>query len=219
MVRKGSINRLRRVCLYGGSGVGKSTLAAWLFAELKVAGCNVEHVTERIKEWAYLGRKKKSFDEVLLFGEQLHREDFFLQHGVDFVVTDSPIFLQTFYSDLIGHCTVPGQIQMAWEFEQEYPSFNILLDRTGIPFSSKGRYESTVGEAIELDTRLECFLDRVGLPFVKLAALDRDSLFDRVLRACRNPQAPHLPPAAYNKWLKECPWQSETPAFKTACRD
>lgn len=172
-----------RINFFGGSGSGKSTLNAWLFSELKSHNMQVEHVSEWIKIWAYEGKRKKSFDEVYVFAKQLRREDVLFQNGVEHIVTDSPIFLQIFYSDLVGHCTVPAQLQMAWEFEKKFPSCNILLSREGVPFRSEGRYEKSVDEATLLDVKLEAFLKRIGLPYTKIPTMDREAIKEHVEKA------------------------------------
>ena len=46
---------IRRINIYGGPGVGKSTLAASIFAFMKKRGDNVELVQEFVKQFAYLG--------------------------------------------------------------------------------------------------------------------------------------------------------------------
>ncbi len=173
---------IRRVNLFGGPSSGKSTTAAYLFHQLKMREENVELATEYIKTWAYLKRPKRGFDVVYIFAKQLHREDVLLQSGVNIVVTDSPVYLQSFYSDMEGNTTTAGQLEMASQFEAAYPSLNILLDRKGIEFKPEGRYQKNVDEAIEIDNKIEAFLTRTGQHFVRVPSTDRNRLMEVVIQ-------------------------------------
>lgn len=151
-----------RICLYGGPGLGKSTLAAEIFAALKKEGLNVELVREYIKNWAYLDRRPKSFEQTYIFAKQMHAEDLLLHSGVPHIVTDSPLYLQCYYShkynfpcwkELVGICT---------QFEREYPAFNIFLGREGIPYKEEGRWEN-YEQAVAVDKEMRDFVTSCGI--------------------------------------------------------
>jgi hypothetical protein len=89
--------------LYGEPGAGKSTLAAALYAHLKVWGVNAELVQEYAKELVWAGTLAQT-PQPLIHLEQLRRES--LRHGrVDVVVSDSP--------PLLGAAYLPGPEQLA----------------------------------------------------------------------------------------------------------
>tara|TARA_Y100000310_G_scaffold332744_1_gene408892 strand:+ start:948 stop:1325 length:378 start_codon:yes stop_codon:yes gene_type:complete len=118
--------KIRRICVYGASGVGKSTIAAFIYAALKEEHYNVELVREHVKTWAYLNKKPDSFDQVYLFAQQMHAEDTLLRAGVDYVISDSPVFLACFYSYLQK---MPGWTHLgaiAKEFDKQYPQIGIF---------------------------------------------------------------------------------------------
>ncbi len=88
-----------RINFYGGPGVGKSALAAKVYAELSRAGVVlVELVREFVKPWAYEGRKLDRFDQVYTFAQQLWAEHRLFKAGIQVVVTDSPPLLQCVYT-------------------------------------------------------------------------------------------------------------------------
>jgi nicotinamide riboside kinase len=100
------MDKIRRISLFGGAGSGKTTMAARLFADLKMLGWDVEHIQEYIKARAYEKRFPTSFDQVYVFGNQLHREDRLLHH-VNLVVTDSPVLMNLAYA---RHTGSPGGV-------------------------------------------------------------------------------------------------------------
>jgi hypothetical protein len=145
----------RRICFFAGPGAGKSTLAARVFADLKIRGYDVEHIPEFVKTWAYEGRKPESFDQLYLFAQQLHAEDLALRH-VHHVVTDSPVLLSPAYAKLYGFVGVEHLIQLAHLFDSQFPSINFFIERT-VAYQGKGRYQ-TFEEALEFDKLLKSFL-------------------------------------------------------------
>ena len=114
-----------RICLYGPPGCGKSVMASSLFAAMKKTGYLVELVTEYIKKWAYMKRLPKGYESLYVFSKQLHAEDVFLRHGVNYIVTDSPILLNCAYSAIYEHPIAPHLLEIANKWELEYPSLNI----------------------------------------------------------------------------------------------
>ena len=59
--------KIRRICFYGAPGSGKSTVASYIFAELKMLNYNVEFVSEYVKRWTFIKREPQPFDQVFLF--------------------------------------------------------------------------------------------------------------------------------------------------------
>ena len=139
----------RRINILGGPGVGKSTMAARVFSDMKSSGWEIELVQEKIKEWVYDGIYPKSFDQFYIFAQQLHREDRILKSENTIIITDSPIFLTTSYAEH-GKCTGSRQmIEIAREFERKYPSINVIIKRQ-FDYNKNARYHSEE-EAREMD--------------------------------------------------------------------
>jgi len=170
---------IRRICLYGGPGCGKSTTAASIFAALKKNGMSAELVDEYIKFWTYIPRTPKNFDCLYVQAKQVHKEDTILRAGTDFIVSDSPIMLQYFYAK---HHNNPCQAQMlaiASEVERHYPSLNILLQREDKDYNELGRYE-TLKQAKDIDVEFKEYLERTHTRYATFPSHD-DSVIDYVL--------------------------------------
>jgi AAA domain len=87
------------VCLWGGPGTGKSTTCAGIFNELKKRGYNCEMNREYIKDWVWEGRKIFDGDQVYITAKQMKKEASYIRAGLDFIITDSPLALATFYGN------------------------------------------------------------------------------------------------------------------------
>ena len=83
--------------LVGAPGAGKSTLAAYLFARLKMEGVNCELVTEFAKDKVWEQNTVALSNQVYVFAKQYFRVDRCVGK-VDVVITDSPLILSGFYN-------------------------------------------------------------------------------------------------------------------------
>ena len=87
------------ICLWGGPGTGKSTTAAGIFNLLKKQGFNCEMNREYIKDWVWEKRNILSGDQVYITAKQARKETIYMRQGLDFIITDSPLALTSFYGD------------------------------------------------------------------------------------------------------------------------
>lgn len=84
--------------LLGGPGVGKSTAATGIFSRLKTKGINCEYVNEFAKEIVWDNASPMLDNQLHIFAEQFRRQ-FRLIGKVDYVITDSPLLLNSVYFD------------------------------------------------------------------------------------------------------------------------
>lgn len=146
------------VNLFGAPGAGKSTGAAYIFSQLKMAGINTELVTEFAKDKVWEESKAVFQNQAYIFGKQYFRISR-LQDKVDVVVTDSPIILSPFYANdpVLGDefdtlCT---------KVFNSYDSMNVFINRVK-PYNPVGRFQ-TENESDQLATDLLTFLNEHGI--------------------------------------------------------
>ena len=131
------------VNLFGGAGIGKSTLMARIFSELKVQGYDCEMVTEFAKDLVWEKRNETFKDELYIFAKQNHRL-FRVNGKVDIIVTDRPLLLTNAYNqddkELCSLCL---------KTFNQYNNLNFLLKRETV-YQENGRNQSEE-EAIQID--------------------------------------------------------------------
>lgn len=151
------------VNLYGGPGTGKSTSAAYLYYLLKNDNANVELVREYVKDWAWEKREISTYDQFYIFGKQIRKESL-LFSKTDFIVTDSPVLQQVYYTR--QYC----RPELALGLEEAIVAFHlqakadghrhhhVFLQRTK-PYIEHGRYQ-TEDQARQIDSGILQMLGR-----------------------------------------------------------
>ena len=153
--------------LLGGPCVGKSTVAAGLFYELKKRHHKIELVTEFVKDRIYEGHLGCIEDQIYIFGQQQRRISR-LVGNVDMVVTDSPIILSCLYSQIESKAFET----LVYDVFSQYNNINIFLERNEIPYTGNGRIHD-LEQAKELDKKLLELLYSLGIEHHKVGAGDK----------------------------------------------
>ena len=126
------------VNLYGAPSAGKSTLAAYTFAKLKMLNVNCELVTEFAKDKVWENNNTALANQVYVFAKQYYRLDR-CADKVDVVITDSPIALSPFYNkDMDIHEPLK---QLAYKISQKYNNLNYFVKRIK-KYNPVGRLET-----------------------------------------------------------------------------
>ena len=89
-------SKTKIINIVGGPSVGKSIIASGVFSKLKQQKQNCELVSEFPKEMVWEGNTEILENQIFVFAEQFRRQ-FRLLNKVDFVITDSPLILQSVY--------------------------------------------------------------------------------------------------------------------------
>lgn len=163
----------RRINFFGVPNSGKSTVAADMFSEMRKLNLKVELVQEAIKPWAYAGKKVDPWDTLWFYAEQIRRENELLKF-VPLVITDSPVMLAAFYA---GPESQPSLVDIGRLFDRKYKPLNILLLPDGLPYETKGRYQ-TATEAAEMLGPLQYFMNTYCNPFVAIQAKDTAGVYN-----------------------------------------
>lgn len=172
-----------RINIYAGPGSGKSTKAARLFSDLKLLHLPVEQVTEVAKEWVAIGRDITDYDQVVVFSEQMERELRYLRRGWD-VVTDSPLLQQVAYMRRDG-CKFEGSLgDLCRFFENDFPSINIFLDRSDIPYNETARWQN-LEQAKHLDALILSVLKDYDISYRTYKTSDHEAILDYVAGSLR----------------------------------
>lgn len=171
-----------RINFLGGPGSGKSTTAAWLFAQLKDRQVSIELVTEYVKSWACQKREVKPFDQIYLMGKQMQYEYRFLGSGIKNIVTDCPVFLSAIYAEHYYPKLklMKPMLDIIKAYDAEYPSINIFLNRKDKPYIHEGRYQ-TKSQATEIDSLIKSKLKLQKAPTLFIDHDDRDAILNTAL--------------------------------------
>lgn len=167
----------RIICLWAGPGVGKSTTAAGLFALLKKNGFNCEMNREYIKDWIWEGRKVKPGDQTYIFAKQARKERQYIENGLDYIISDSPMALCMMYGKMYDkyeqEFNACGQmLKQHHQFckDHGYKVEHIYLERY-CPYNPAGRFQ-TEDEAKVIDEVCLAFLEEMKFNFVTFACRD-----------------------------------------------
>ena len=144
--------------LFGGPGVGKSTLAAQVYAELSKLGYRVEYVSEFAKDCIWSDCEGLLQDQFLVAAQQNHRIAR-LEGKVDVVVTDSPSLLGIVYRDVWNDTRYSSVLDnLIWECHRKYTTLNFVIPRCH-EFVDQGRVHNEQ-QSIDIDRRIVELLKR-----------------------------------------------------------
>jgi adenylate kinase family enzyme len=158
------------VCLWGGPGTGKSTTCSGIFNLLKKDGYNCEMNREYIKDWVWEGRKVLDGDQVYITAKQLRKEKIYIREGIDFIITDSPAALCTFYGD--KYDKYEQQFNACKQIVKQHHQFckdhgykieHYFLVRTKA-YNQAGRLQDEV-TAISFDIEIKKFMDEYPINY------------------------------------------------------
>ena len=151
------------VNLFSGPGAGKSTFQAGLYWELKWKGVNVEMAMEYAKDIVYEESTKKLDNQIYVFGKQHHRMNR-INGKVDVLIADAPLILSAIYDKTNNK----GFHKLILKEMSRMENLNIYIERNERHYDKRGRVQSTVGEAKEVDNRVKEFLDKNGVEYVTI---------------------------------------------------
>lgn len=144
------------VNMYAGPGAGKSTLAAALFAFLKMRGYNVEMALEFAKDKVWENSLDVLKNQFYIFGKQHHRI-FRLLDKVEVIITDSPLLISLLYDQTNN---VHFREMVKFEYNR-LTNLDVFINRNK-DYNPEGRLQSP-HESEQLDIQMKRILVECGV--------------------------------------------------------
>lgn len=155
--------------LFGGPGIGKSSIASGLTYKLKKKHITCDNPYEFPKILAWDENHSAIQDQLYVLANQ-HRGIVKSFGKVDYIVLDSPILLSLVYRSVYRGTNYPATLygdyfdKMVLDIHSKYDNLNILLKRTEGGFNEKERYQS-LEESRKLDESIENVLIQNNIPY------------------------------------------------------
>ena len=179
-------NKIRRICLLGGAGCGKSITATHIKSQLGFKGYDIELVDEVIKDWTYVNRIPRGGDSLWLQSSQIQKEDMRLRAGVDLIVSDSPSFLQYFYAYWHKDPFANSMLEISKEMDSIYIPYYIFIERQEDFYDENGRYE-TLAQAKEIDQAIKNLMLSNRISFDCFSCLEQDKIVEHLIDVLGTP--------------------------------
>ena len=160
--------------LVGEPSVGKSTVAAELFASMKKQGYSVELVTEYAKDIVWENRQDILKHQDYVFAKQ-HRRISRLIGKVGYIITDSPLILSLLYIEMSN--TPKSLIPFIKDVISTYKNIYVYLKRAH-KYEEIGRMQNEL-EANNLRKKLSSVLTDNGI--VPLVISTDDNVVDLII--------------------------------------
>ena len=148
------------ISMFGAPGAGKSTLASYCFAKLKMMGINCELVTEFAKDKVWEKNNEALSNQIYIFAKQYYRITR-CAGKVDVVITDSPLFLSPFYNK-DPDIDEPLK-ELVTKIVAKYDNLNYFLRRVK-KYNPVGRLQ-TEAESNEYGIHIKTMMKSFGIKF------------------------------------------------------
>ena len=159
--------------LFGGPGIGKSSIASGITYKLKKKHITCDNPYEFPKALAWDNNNEAIKDQLYVLANQ-HRGIVKSFGKVDYIVLDSPILLSLVYRSMYKGSEYPATLYDSEHFDKlvldihnQYDSINILLKRGNGVHNEKERYQS-LDESKKLDYEIEKVLLKNKIPYISI---------------------------------------------------
>jgi len=164
--------------LFGGPGIGKSSIAAGITYKLKKKHITCDNPYEFPKSLAWDENHSAIQDQLYVLANQ-HRGIVKSFGKVDYIVLDSPILLSLVYRGVYKGTEYPSTLYQSEYFDElvldihsKYDNINILLQRSEGNHNEKERYQS-LDESKKLDFEIEKVLFENFIPYHSVEVNDK----------------------------------------------
>jgi nicotinamide riboside kinase len=159
---------MKVINLFGGPGVGKTSIMSDIVGILKRKHCNCVGVEEFAKHLVWDGNMKALANQIYIFGNQHYLIDR-LKDKVDIVVTDGALFTSIIYGKIYRTISEEDDIafrNLVYHEFKKYNNINFLIERETV-YQQSGRYQDERG-AREIDKLIVNCLEEYNVPFKRI---------------------------------------------------
>ena len=155
--------------LFGGPGIGKSSIASGLTYKLKKKHITCDNPYEFPKVLAWDENHSAIRDQLYVLANQ-HRGIVKSYGKVDYIILDSPILLSLTYRNYYKSTEYPATLygesfdKMVLDTFNQYDNINILLERGEGNHNEKERYQN-LEESKQLDKAIELSMIKNNIPY------------------------------------------------------
>ena len=156
------------VNLFGGPGIGKSSIAAGITYKLKKKHISCNNPYEFPKTLAWDNNTPAIKDQLYVLANQ-HRGIAQSYGKVDYIIIDSPVMFSTIYHSYYTK-GYPAEFygdsfhQMVVDLHKKYDNINILLERADGQHNSEERFQD-LKQSLEIDKLCKKILEKHDIPY------------------------------------------------------
>lgn len=177
-------NKILNIQFFAGPGVGKSTNASGVFYFMKLAGYNVEFISEYAKGLTYSQDFTKLKDQLMILANQYHKYYRTKNSNLDYLIHESPFLMSLAY--FTGDDVIKEEFfkPLVLNMYNNLNNLNIFLERNlENGYQEFGRNQ-TLEEAIQKDNEILKILDENNIPYIKIKS-DENSV-NNILNIIKN---------------------------------
>lgn len=165
-----SVRQTYVINIIGGPGIGKTTISALLFANLKIRGYVCEYVQEFAKKLVWLQDYDTLNNQFFVSKEQYNLLKQIDRH-VDFLITDGPLIHGIYYNkyNKDNNSNTDKVEKFILTSINKFKNINIVLDRVDRDYEKEGRIQ-TEEEAKDIDVILKHILRTNNFSFSSFLA-------------------------------------------------
>lgn len=179
-------NNTKIVNAFAGLGAGKTTACLEIVSQLKMRGKSAEYVPEYAKELVWDERTQlldgSLMNQLTILCEQYKRiKRLFLK--VDYIVTDSPLWLNLFYYRYSSYKQRNVYMDLLQDIEilKNQYNWNFFIKRDLSSFEQNGRVQN-LNESIKIDKEIYQFLVSNNIPFTEYTHSNIQTAVEDILR-------------------------------------
>lgn len=169
--------------LIGPPGAGKTTIAALLFAKLKILGKKTEYAQEVAKTLVWAQRFDDLNNQHNVSNKQ-YKILKMINGNVEYIVTDGPLLNGLYYNrhNVNNVCDIKKTEEFIMKCYKKFDNINIYITRGNFEYEQAGRIE-TEQQSHEIEGMLRSILDEKNIKYqtFKINIDDTDRLIDEII--------------------------------------